>query len=91
VVKTCQRAIRAYTDELEPHFQIEEQSLLPLLRSAEMQSLVQRTLADHQQLRALLDGLRQNNIEALDSFGKCMAAHVRFEERELFPAVESLL
>ena len=91
VVKTCQRAIRAYADELEPHFQIEEQSLLPLLRSAEMQPLVQRTLADHQQLRALLDGLRQNNIEALDSFGKCMSAHVRFEERELFPAVESLL
>lgn len=91
VGKTCQRAIRAFSDELEPHFQIEEQSLLPLLHSAENKPLEQRTLADHRQLRALLDGLQQNNIEALDNFGKLLSAHVRFEERELFPALESLL
>lgn len=91
VVQTCQRAIRAFSDELEPHFQIEEQSLLPLLHSAENKPLEQRTLADHQQLRALLDGLQQNDVGALDSFGKLLSAHVRFEERELFPALESLL
>jgi len=91
VAKTCQRVIRAFSDELEPHFQIEEQALLPHLHSAESQPLAQRTLADHQQLRALLDGLQQNDVEALDSFGKLLSAHVRFEERELFPALESLL
>ncbi|MDO8811058.1 MAG: hemerythrin domain-containing protein [Gallionella sp.] len=91
IAKTCQRVIRAFSDELGPRFQIEEQSLLPLLRSAEMQPLVQRTMADHQQLRALLDGLRQHNIEALDSFGKGLSDHVRFEERELFPVIERLL
>lgn len=91
VGETCQRAIRAFSDELEPHFQIEEQSLLPLLRSAETQTLVQRTMADHQQLRALLDDLRRNDSKALDRFGKCLSAHVRFEEREFFPAVENLL
>ena len=91
VNKACQRVIKVFSDELEPHFQIEEQSLLPLLHSAENQPLAQRTLADHQQLRSLLDGLRQNNAEALDSFGKCLSAHVRFEERELFPALESFL
>ncbi len=90
VAQTCQRIVRAFADELEPHFQVEEQSWLPLLRSAETQPLLQHTLADHRQLRALLDGLQQNNIGALDSFGKCLAAHVRFEERELFPALESL-
>lgn len=89
--KTCQRVIRAFADELEPHFQIEEQSLLPLLTGAETRPLVQRTLADHQQLRALLDGLRRNDSEALSSFGKGLSAHVRFEERELFPVLESLL
>lgn len=87
----CQRAIREFEKELEPHFQIEEQSLLTLLKSAETQPLVQRTLADHHQLRALLEGLQQNNADALDSFGKCLSAHVRFEERELFPALESVL
>lgn len=91
VSKTCQRVIRAFADELEPHFQIEEQSLLPLLTGAETRPLVQRTLADHQQLRALLDGLRRNDSEALSSFGKGLSAHVRFEERELFPVLESLL
>lgn len=91
IQKTCQRAIQAFSDELEPHFQIEEQSFLPLLRSTETQPLAERTWADHQQLRALLKDLRQNNIEALDSFGKCLSAHVRFEERELFPVIEDLL
>jgi hemerythrin-like domain-containing protein len=87
----CQRAISAFSNELEPHFKIEEQTLLPLLQSPETQLLAQRTLSDHRQLRGLLDGLLLNDNEALNSFGKCLAAHVRFEERELFPVLESLL
>ncbi|HEU0188860.1 MAG TPA: hemerythrin domain-containing protein [Gallionella sp.] len=91
VSAACQRAIQAFTNELEPHFLIEERSLLPLLKDADAQPLVQRTLADHQQLRALLKGLQQNEADALDSFGNCLSAHVRFEERELFPALESII
>jgi hemerythrin-like domain-containing protein len=87
----CQRVIGAFSNELEPHFQFEEVSLLPLLHSTETQPLVERTLADHQQLRGLLDALRQNDAGTLDRFGKCLSAHVRFEERELFPVLESLL
>lgn len=87
----CHRAIQAFTNELEPHFQIEEQSLLPLLKNTETQPLVQRTLADHRQLRALLKDLQQNDANALGGFGKRLSAHVRFEERELFPALESIL
>lgn len=88
---TCQRVIRTFADELEPHFLTEEVSLLPLLHSPETQSLLERTLADHSQLRGLLVALRQNDAVALDNFGKCLTAHVRFEERELFPALETLL
>lgn len=91
VNKACQRAIQAFYAELEPHFQYEEQSLLPLLNGAQTRQLEQRTSADHRQLCGLLDGLRQGNSGALDSFGKCLTAHVRFEERELFPVLESLL
>jgi hemerythrin-like domain-containing protein len=87
----CQRAITSYTNELDAHFKTEEQSLLPLLTSPETQALVQRTLVEHQMLRGLLDGLRQNDVEALNNFGKYLAAHVRFEERELFSVIESLL
>lgn len=90
VAQTCQRAILAFSAELEPHFQIEEQSLLPLLKGPKTQNLVQRTLADHEWLRALLPGLQQT-AAALGSFGKCLNAHVRFEERELFAVLESLL
>lgn len=91
ISQTCQRALQLYANELAPHFNIEEQTLLPLLRGAETQPLVQRTLADHRQLRGLLGGLRQNEVEALNNFGKCLATHVRFEERELFPVLESFL
>lgn len=91
VAKTCQRVIQAFSDELEPHFQIEEQTLLPLLHDAGNRPLEQRTLTEHQQLRALLDGLRQNDVRALDDFGKLLAAHVRFEERDLFPTLENLM
>jgi hemerythrin-like domain-containing protein len=91
IAQACQRAILAFSAELEPHFQIEEKSLLPLLKSPETQALAQRTLADHERLRALLNGLQKTDSAALGSFGKCLNAHVRFEERELFAAFESLL
>ena len=86
----CQRALRDFLLEHDRHFATEERTLLPLLQEAETQPLVQRTLDDHRRLRGLLDGLRQCDAEALRSFGKCLADHVRFEERELFPALERL-
>lgn len=88
---TCQRALKAFSDEMEMHFLTEEQSWLPLLRGAENQSLEQRTIDDHRQLRALLDAMRQNDAEALNCFGKLLMTHVRFEERELFPVLEKLM
>lgn len=91
VSQACRRVIQEFSRELDRHFRFEERSLLPLLQSAEAQRLVQRTLADHQQLYGLLDALQQNDVDALDSFGKCLIAHVRFEERELYPVIESLL
>jgi len=87
----CLRATQAYAGELGAHFLVEERTLLPLLHGTPEQPLAERTLADHRQLHALLDGLRQNDADALSSFGKRLAAHVRFEERELFPALESKL
>jgi len=89
--KTCQRILQAFSTELDPHFLVEEQSLLPLLREAGNTLLEQRTLEDHRRLRALLEGLRQNDATALDSFGRLLMEHVRFEERELFPALEPLM
>ena len=91
VNQVCRRAILAFANELEPHFKIEEQSFLPLLNSPAAHALAQRTIKDHEQLRGLLTGLQQDNAAALGDFGKYLTAHVRFEERELFPVIESLL
>jgi hemerythrin-like domain-containing protein len=87
----CQRAIRAFSDELEPHFQIEEQEFLPLLNSPQTQPLAQRTLAEHRQLRGLLDGLRRKDEKALAGFATCLTGHVRFEEKQLFVVLEHVL
>lgn len=89
ISQTCQRALQLYDRELEAHFNIEEKTLLPLLQTVETQVLVQRTVHEHQQLRTLLESLRQNRTESLLSFGQLLMAHVRFEERELFPVLEA--
>lgn len=91
VAATCARALREYAAQIEAHFDLEERRLLPLLQGDEDQALVRRTLAEHRVLRALLDGLRQNDAAALARFGDTLAAHVRFEERELFPAIEAAM
>lgn len=91
VAKLCQRAMMSCLIELEPHFQVEESALLPQLTGVETSPLVQRTLADHQNLRELAKLLSRNDAEALLEFGKSLSAHVRFEERELFPALEKIL
>lgn len=90
IAEACERAIRAFSAELDPHFRTEEHSLLPLLQGADVRPLVQRTLDDHRLLRALLDRIARNDAEALAEFGAHLVAHVRFEERMLFPAIERL-
>lgn len=91
VARACRRAMDACAGELKAHFSVEERTLLPLLDGTPDQPLAGRALAEHGQLYALLDGLQQNDAETLGRFGKCLAEHVRFEERELFPALENRL
>ena len=71
--------------QLAPHFAVEEELLLPALERAGAAALVVRTAEDHAALRAL--------VAAGDNagFAERLTAHVRFEERELFPACETLL
>ncbi len=72
--------------ELQAHFDEEERDLLPVLRAAGEHALVRRLLAEHEQLMHLFDAAEagQRCAEA----GEALIAHVRFEEREMFPAVE---
>jgi len=74
--------------ELEGHFRREECGLLPLLRTAGEVALVQWTFSEHQALRTLIaEGRREN----LAPFAELLAAHIRFEETELFETAQRLL
>jgi hemerythrin-like domain-containing protein len=74
--------------ELEPHFLIEDEVLLPALRRAGATILAERTETDHAFLRASMLAAR-NGEGAARAFGERLGDHVRFEERELFLACEA--
>lgn len=77
--------------ELEPHFRVEEQALLPLLKAAGEIELVARTLREHTDLRDLIRRIRARDEACLHPFGAKLDAHVRFEERALFPVAQVVL
>lgn len=82
---------RAFATDLEPHFLAEETTWLPALRQAGEQDLVTRTEREHAELRQLATRLHQADAKVLLAFAESLTAHVRFEERELFQAIERLL
>lgn len=82
---------KRFAAELAPHFAVEEEILLPALLATGAGELVDRTLADHAALRGLSERAAKGDGEAAAAFASRLTAHVRFEERELFPACERLL
>ncbi len=80
-----------WNEELEPHFTEEEQVLLPRLLSEGADALAGRLAEDHAGLRALSARIIGGDATALPEFGRLLADHVRFEERELFPHYEQLI
>lgn len=85
-------ALRVFRRELEPHFVAEEARLLPALIAAGACSASERVRAEHDTMRGTVGRLEDGgNVGMLVSFGEQLTAHVRFEERELFPLAESLL
>jgi hypothetical protein len=85
------KLVTIFENELEPHFRVEETRLLAALLQCGERELVERTQAEHRALRAAIARIRAGDAEALAPFGAALAAHVRFEERELFPAAEARL
>lgn len=85
------RVPAVFDAELEPHFQEEEQGLLPALVAAGELALVARTLAEHGAIRNLMTHIRSGDVVSLKLFGQQLAAHVRFEERELFATAQDVL
>ena len=76
--------IRAYTDWfqstcLEPHFEIEEKYLFPVLGS---NVRVKRALANHRRIRKLLSCSCEDD-KVLNLLEEELTSHIRFEERVL--------
>jgi hemerythrin-like domain-containing protein len=84
-------ARKTFAEEIDPHFQTEEAVLLPALKVANEHELVSRTVSEHANLRALIRDMNHQDVASLQRFGDALEAHVRFEERILFPAAEAVL
>ncbi|HMN20401.1 MAG TPA: hemerythrin domain-containing protein [Ottowia sp.] len=84
---------RRFRAEIEPHFRVEEEILLPALRAlgADSRALVRRAEADHAWLRAGAARAEAGASDHLAAWGERLAAHVRFEERELFEHAQQVL
>jgi iron-sulfur cluster repair protein YtfE (RIC family) len=76
-----------------PHFREEEETLFPLVADSDAaRPLVVEVLLEHQRLHALVAELRSSaEVRApMRQIGELLEAHVRREERELFPLIERL-
>lgn len=76
--------------EIAPHFLVEE-TLLTALEGHGVDHLVERTRKEHALLLKLLDDALTGQATCMCELGELLIAHVRFEERELYPACEQLL
>lgn len=78
------------------HFWLEEDLLLPAyaLHGDPRHPLVLQVLGDHVAIRAQARRLASAStpgLELLHELGTALAAHVRLEERELFPIIEAAM
>lgn len=79
-----------YLDEnlMRAHFEDEEKELFSHFPEDQQ---VQRALAEHRQVRNLVDRIvsgQQQDADSFNALADLVEAHVRFEERELFPYLE---
>ena len=88
------QALDAWRLELSGHFAVEEKVLFPQVRDLiPVPEAVDRLVREHDDIRteiALLEEARGRELEArLRSLRERLVAHIRFEERVLFEAVQN--
>ena len=76
-----------FEEHIRPHFEVEEKYIFPVL--GKEHELVKKALSEHRRLRRLFD--EAENIEvSLSLIEEELDAHIRFEERILFPEVQEI-
>ena len=90
--------VRFFADVTVRHFREEEELLFPsAVDCEEARELLVQALLEHQRLHALATQLRQqlaggDSLAAImQQLGELLEAHVRLEERRLFPVIEQRL
>lgn len=82
-----------FESDLVAHFKAEEEILFPAMRSVSSATgLIAELLAEHRRIEGLVGELRQMGsitiAASLREFAKLLEAHIRKEERQLFPICE---
>lgn len=80
-----------YNDELEIHFQHEEQTLFSIIfkNYPDLRPISIRLLKEHGAIRLLCQTMSKDNASAeLTQFAELLKSHTRLEERELFEKIE---
>ncbi len=96
---SVERFLRFYSDETVGHFRLEEERVLPLLTDCgdPAESLVIRTLLEHQRIRSMAARLEAAHATGdadrflMRQLAELLERHIRFEERELFPYLEQTI
>ena len=79
---------KIFRTELEPHFQREEQGLLPVLRVAGEIEKVDRTVREHRSMHFMV---LEESADNLALFAESLTNLIRFEEHELFDTAQRVL
>lgn len=95
-VEACREFVSFWESHGRVHFEIEEGVLLPAwfeLDPTADGEMAARTVREHLEIRTAVRRARAGTSELSDlrDVGRLLADHVRFEERELFPLIESRL
>jgi len=96
---TAARAfLRFFEQETVAHFREEEERLFPLVAALdEARDALTRALFEHQRIHALVARLDEQldagapEAALMAELASLLEAHIRYEERELFPLIERLL
>ncbi|MCE9540525.1 MAG: hemerythrin domain-containing protein [Bacteroidetes bacterium] len=76
-----------YENHLIPHFEIEEESIFPILGNEH--ELIKRALAEHRRLKRLFESTEEI-LKSLSLIEEELESHIRFEERILFKEIQSV-